>query len=126
MDWVGGPACPEGLLHPVLPAANPADKLNAVQDDSQAEFLPQRKFELCQVGDDLAQKLRILEFSDMRLHVATGHGHIPCHRGDDVQCVFAELSDNPVELLHRELDGSLGRHHQGPVPVVAVVLLDTL
>jgi len=75
MDWVGGTACPEGLLHPVLPAAVPTDYLNAIQDYSWAELLPQRKF----VGDDLVKKIRVLEISDMLLHVAAGHGHVPRH-----------------------------------------------
>jgi hypothetical protein len=47
---------------------------------------------------------------------------IETYRVTGVQHVLAELSDNPVELLHRKLDGSLG----GPIHVVAVVFLDTL
>jgi hypothetical protein len=83
MDRIRCPTRPGSLLDSFLSTSRSTDELNSIQDDSRAEFIPKRKFQLRQICQNLAQKIRILKIGDMLRNVATRHGDVPCYWCDD-------------------------------------------
>jgi hypothetical protein len=70
--WVNR-ICPAGLqrlLHPVLVASGTANQLNTIQYCGWSQLFPEGELQLCEIGKNFAQKIRITGISDVIISVA--------------------------------------------------------
>jgi hypothetical protein len=55
------PSRPQGHLNPVFAAARTANQLNAVQDRSRSQLLPEGEFQLCEVWKNFGDKVWVAD-----------------------------------------------------------------
>ena len=91
MDRVGCPPGVDRLRHLLLAVSAPADKFDAINDDSWGHGLPEMKFELGEITQDRQQKVGFVEIRYVADIVAACRSDESGPRGEKEDRVRAAL-----------------------------------
>jgi hypothetical protein len=116
------PSRPQGHLNPVFAAARAANQLNAVQNRSWSQLLPEGEFQLGEVGKNFADEVWVAGVCHVVIRVAAWTQNIPGYRCNKEELIFAEFGDQLLQQFNGVVKGALRRYHQVTFEVVTIVL----
>jgi hypothetical protein len=97
-----------------LAVATPADQFKAVDDDSRRHGLPEMKFELGEITQNLQQKVGVVEVRHVADVVTASHSDESWPRSENEDRVRAALLGDSFQLVKWVFHGFLRCDHEAP------------